>query len=158
LRSDLREMLRWLEGMCAAVWTLLWSLFSRPCNMWYTISFIKSFFETFSFDGATAPSGPGPPHYRGFTMTLRHTTLGRTPLDEWSAQLRDIYLTTHNQGCGVGVGVVESEGILGGVGVGSLEKMYRLRLRPQSKILSRYSISRALIATVTIRLILKYRL
>jgi hypothetical protein len=31
--------------------------------------------------GATAPSVPGPPHYRGFTITLRHTTLGRTPLD-----------------------------------------------------------------------------
>jgi hypothetical protein len=26
------------------------------------------------------PSGPGPPYYRGFTITLRHTTLGRTPL------------------------------------------------------------------------------
>ena len=23
--------------------------------------------------GATAPSGPGPPHYPGFTITLRHT-------------------------------------------------------------------------------------
>ena len=31
------------------------------------------------FHGATAPSRPGPPHYRGFTITLRHTTLGRTP-------------------------------------------------------------------------------
>jgi hypothetical protein len=29
--------------------------------------------------GAAAPSGPGPPHYRGFTITLRHTALGRTP-------------------------------------------------------------------------------
>jgi hypothetical protein len=28
-------------------------------------------------NGVTAPSGPGPPHYRGFTITLRHTTLGR---------------------------------------------------------------------------------
>ena len=27
--------------------------------------------------------GQGPPHYRGFTILLRHTTLGRTPLDEW---------------------------------------------------------------------------
>jgi hypothetical protein len=34
------------------------------------------------FCGATARSGPQPPHYRGFTITLRHTTLGRTPLDE----------------------------------------------------------------------------
>ena len=31
---------------------------------------------------ATAPSGPGPPHSRGFTITLRHITFGRTPLDE----------------------------------------------------------------------------
>jgi hypothetical protein len=48
------------------------------------------------FYGKTAPSEPGPPHYHGFTMTLRHTTLGRTPLDEWSARRSDIYLTTHN--------------------------------------------------------------
>jgi hypothetical protein len=41
-------------------------------------------------------SGPGPPHYRGFTITFRHTTLRRTPLDEWSARRRDLYLTTHN--------------------------------------------------------------
>jgi hypothetical protein len=42
------------------------------------------------------PSGPGPPHYQGFTMTPRHTTHGRTPLDEWSAWCRDFYLTTCN--------------------------------------------------------------
>jgi len=30
------------------------------------------------FYGATASSGPGPPHFRGFTITLRHTTIGRT--------------------------------------------------------------------------------
>jgi hypothetical protein len=46
--------------------------------------------------GATAPRGPGPPHYRGFTITLRPTTLSRTLLDEWSAPRRDLYLTTHN--------------------------------------------------------------
>ena len=28
--------------------------------------------------------------------TQRHTTLGRTPLDEWSARRRALYLTTHN--------------------------------------------------------------
>ena len=41
-------------------------------------------------------SGPGSPHYRGFMITLGHTTLGRTPLDEWSARRRDLYFTTHN--------------------------------------------------------------
>jgi hypothetical protein len=50
----------------------------------------------FFFNGATAPSGSGPPQDRGFTITLRHTTLGRTPLDEWSARRRDLYLTTHH--------------------------------------------------------------
>ena len=28
--------------------------------------------------------------------TQQHTTVGRTPLDEWSAGRRDLYLTTHN--------------------------------------------------------------
>jgi len=42
--------------------------------------------------GATAPTGPSSPHYRGFTIRLRHTTLGRTPLDEWSARRRDFHL------------------------------------------------------------------
>jgi hypothetical protein len=32
--------------------------------------------------GATAPSVPGPRHYRGLTITFRHTTLVSTPLDE----------------------------------------------------------------------------
>ena len=41
-------------------------------------------------------TGPKLPHYRGFPITLRHTTLGRTPLDEVSARPRDLYLTTHN--------------------------------------------------------------
>jgi len=27
----------------------------------------------------------------------RHTTFGRTPLDEWSARRRDLYLTTEKQ-------------------------------------------------------------
>jgi hypothetical protein len=35
------------------------------------------------FHGAMAPSGPGPPHYRGCTISLRHTSLGKTLLDEW---------------------------------------------------------------------------
>jgi len=30
------------------------------------------------------------------SWSLRHTTLGRTPLNEWSARRRDLYLITHN--------------------------------------------------------------
>jgi hypothetical protein len=47
--------------------------------------------------GATAPSGPGPPHSRGFLdHTQRHITVSRTPLEEWSACLRNLCLTVHN--------------------------------------------------------------
>ena len=50
----------------------------------------------FPHNAAALYSGPGPSQYRGFTITLRRTALGRTPLDEWSAWPRDLYLTTHN--------------------------------------------------------------
>jgi len=33
---------------------------------------------------------------RFIDLTQRCTTVGRTPLDEWSARRRDFYLTTHN--------------------------------------------------------------
>ena len=49
--------------------------------------------------GATAP----PPQWakvsslmRFLDQTQRRITVGRTPLDEWSARRRDLYLTTHN--------------------------------------------------------------
>jgi hypothetical protein len=41
-------------------------------------------------------SGPGPPPGRGFEITLRHTILETTPLEEWSNSRRDINVTTHN--------------------------------------------------------------
>ena len=46
--------------------------------------------EIFPHD-ATVPSGPRTSYYRGFTITV-----GRIPLDEWSARGRDLYLTTRN--------------------------------------------------------------
>ena len=48
------------------------------------------------FHGATVPSLPETPHCRGFTITLRPTTIGRTPLDERSVRRGDHYLTTHS--------------------------------------------------------------
>jgi len=49
------------------------------------------------YHDATSSSGPRPSHYQGFMITLRHTTLDRIPLDEWSARRKDFYLTTHNR-------------------------------------------------------------
>ena len=45
----------------------------------------------FFFHGSKAPSAPRFNHGRGFNIALRHSTFGRTPLDDWSARRR-----THN--------------------------------------------------------------
>ena len=74
-----------------------------PYRFWETCSFYNftirieaaGYSETFFYHGATAPSGPRPPHCRGFMITLRHTTVDRTPLDERSARRRDLNLTKH---------------------------------------------------------------
>jgi hypothetical protein len=41
-------------------------------------------------------TGPAPSHRWGSAIKHRHTTLGRTPLEELSARRRDRYLTTYN--------------------------------------------------------------
>jgi hypothetical protein len=69
----------------------------KNTTFWESDLTIYSFIYIYIFlCDATAPSGPGPPHDRGFTMTLRHTTLGRTPLHERSALRKYLYLTTHH--------------------------------------------------------------
>jgi len=50
---------------------------------------------TFFPGGATVLFGHGTPHFRGFEITDRRTTLGVTSLDDGSARHRDLYLTTH---------------------------------------------------------------
>jgi hypothetical protein len=50
----------------------------------------------FFFPGSTTPSRPRPLHCQGFTITLRHTTLVRTPLGEWSVHHGDLYLITQH--------------------------------------------------------------
>jgi len=62
-----------------------------------SISMVKTVINTnYNFPWLNSPpSGPGPPHYRGFTITLRHTALGRTPLDEWSARRRELSIWQH---------------------------------------------------------------
>jgi len=50
----------------------------------------------FFYHDTTALSGPRPPHYQGFMITLRHTTVGRAPVDKQSARHGDLYLTKHN--------------------------------------------------------------
>jgi hypothetical protein len=56
--------------------------------------FPSEYFLYFIFSGSAAQRGLWPPHSRGFVIT-QHATVSRTPLDEWSARCRDLYLTTH---------------------------------------------------------------
>jgi hypothetical protein len=87
-------------------WTDLGSNPSLQCNrltfwvmawpetvLWFSSVLPCSFFFLSWLD---IPSGLRPLHCRGFVISRRHATLGRTPLDEWSARRRDLYLTTHN--------------------------------------------------------------
>jgi hypothetical protein len=69
------------------------------CHVDHQALHIFALRRIFFFSGAIFRSGPAPPPYRGFTITLRHTTLGRTPLDGWSDRRNDLYLpnTQHSQ-------------------------------------------------------------
>ena len=55
----------------------------------------NSLFRSF-FSWLDSTGGSRPYHCWGFEITLRHTTHGRTPLDEWSARCRGFYPTTRN--------------------------------------------------------------
>ena len=72
-----------------------------------TIPFMLQFHISFiSYGGYFLPPpwNCSPPAFQGLLIftrfldhTQRRTTVGRTPLDEWSAHRRDLYLTTHNR-------------------------------------------------------------
>jgi hypothetical protein len=104
---------RWRYPWGLSDWPWIWPLNSTGAkikNMWsyttippYTVKegcLMKNrdifIYICFFFHFTTAPSGPKFPHCRGFKITLRHTTLGRTPLDERSAHRGNLYLTTHS--------------------------------------------------------------
>ena len=95
------------ECPAALLWSrmVLWSHMRREVVMFskYILCFMelrKSQRNKPHPHWTTIPTGPGPPHNRGISITLSHTTLGRTTLDEWSARRRDFYLATqisHNR-------------------------------------------------------------
>ena len=58
--------------------------------------FIFYYFFIYFLPRRNSLGGPMAPRSRGFVITLSHSTLSRTPLDEWSARRRDLYITTHN--------------------------------------------------------------
>ena len=77
----------------------IWAIISVISSNIYVHLYIYIYIYTFFFFccGAATQRGSWPPHSWGFLdHTQRRTTVGRTPLDEWSARRRDLYLKTHN--------------------------------------------------------------
>jgi hypothetical protein len=79
-----------MHGMCTVIFALT-RVLENLINTWLiqrSNQVIRYCFPStasclfFFLHGATAPRGPGPPHYRVFTITLRHATLSMTSLDE----------------------------------------------------------------------------
>ena len=63
---------------------------------WNVFEIIYLNWNVFVF-GATAPQWAMTSSFTRFLdHTQRRTTVGRTPMDEWSARRRDLYLTTHD--------------------------------------------------------------
>ena len=65
---------------------------------WYTLKVLLIMTPCIFFSVALQPNAD---HgllifVRFLDHTQRRSTVGRTPLDEWSARRRDLYLTTHN--------------------------------------------------------------
>jgi hypothetical protein len=92
----------WYPKICTLFWFRLCILrINRtPTSIsWLTLEIIWILYNSMIFLlflMLDVPSGPGPGRRPDFQITLRHTTLGRTPLEEWSARRRDLCLTTHN--------------------------------------------------------------
>jgi hypothetical protein len=80
------------------------SLIPHSCQIYTTkITFYKLRSYKSKMDRTSRNNNTGVSHYQGFMITLRHTTLGRTPRGEWSAQSRDLYLKTHNNQKGTNI-------------------------------------------------------
>jgi hypothetical protein len=79
----------------SSLWPYVYPLFWY-CNVAKRVLRLYSKGQVLFLPRFSSPSEPRLPHYLGFVITLRHTTFGSTPLDEWSVRLRDLYLTTQN--------------------------------------------------------------
>ena len=69
----------------------------KEIHKFFVLIFVSYVNYIFFWGGATVPSGPGASSFTRFLdHTQRRTTVSRTPLEEWSARRRDLYLTTHD--------------------------------------------------------------
>ena len=71
----------WVKLRLLWLLALLWFPSTVIYNNRYCHIRLRDLHDAFPPQDPAAPS-VGTPHNRGLTITLRHTTLGRTPLDE----------------------------------------------------------------------------
>jgi len=96
-RCETQNFIALLTKVCH--WVLLWvTWIHSSLHSTYFIQFILMLSSRIFF--FLWPCGPtrvmASSFLRFLDHTQRRTTVGRTPLDEWSARRRDLYLTTHN--------------------------------------------------------------
>jgi hypothetical protein len=85
LRKSIKFCKRLRAPILKPTLPLLEVLVKKVCHYFYSVYFyvfLFTEFPVFVFYDSTALSGPGLPNYRGFAITLRHTIIIRTPLDE----------------------------------------------------------------------------
>jgi len=83
----------------AIVWKQVYKYIWKTASVHSSLLTVRTLLYNhyFFFCGAATQRGSWPPHSWGFLdHTRRRTTVGRTPLDEWSARRRHLYVTTHN--------------------------------------------------------------
>jgi hypothetical protein len=73
------------------------------CNLFMSVARSNSFFQFMVLQAVICTTAQQPPLGQGLlsiedsrSHSVRLSTLGRTPLDEWSARRRNLYVTTHN--------------------------------------------------------------
>ena len=92
----LRNALSWPCTVQSWIWRQQFALKRRYRPTTINGIMVQNPKTLFFCHGTRALGGPEPTPCRGFTVKLRHTVFSRTPLDEWSARHRNLYLTTHN--------------------------------------------------------------
>jgi hypothetical protein len=93
----------WVDMWFLESWFVMF-LYVGPSFLKHMMSYLDNgesrFLQTFVpifFLLSNSHSWPRAFSFRGFLdHTQRRTTFGRTPLDEWSAPHKDLYLTTHS--------------------------------------------------------------
>jgi hypothetical protein len=99
LTSSVNLLVPWNAGNFSTSWGIIFAIMILLYGIIH-FEYISNFLGFFAFYFFSWHCGPKHAMASSFLKILDHTqqstTMGRTPLDEWSARHKDLYLTTHN--------------------------------------------------------------